>query len=266
MGIFSIIKETYEARRLIWSLSKSDFKTRFIGSYYGLVWEVLQPLSLIFLFWFVFEFALGITTVEGVPFVLWFIIGLIPWFFFSDAWSNATNALTQYSFLVKKMVFKVEVLPTVKIVSSLMTSIIFHFILIIFLIIYGEGMHLSSIAVLYYLLCTFVLVWGLSFLTSSIVVFFKDMRQLLTIILQFGIYLTPILWSQNAIPEEYHWLMQLMLLNPMAYVVNGYRTSIFGEFSLDPLSTAVFWAMTIVILIAGSVVFKKLRPHLADVL
>jgi teichoic acid transport system permease protein len=228
-----------------------------------LLWEILQPLSLIFLFWFVFEFALGIKTVEGVPFALWFIIGLIPWFFFSDAWSNATNALTQYSFLVKKMVFKVEILPTVKVISSLLTSAIFHVILVFVLIIYDVGLQLSSLAILYYLFCTAVLVWGLGMMTSAIVVFFKDMRQLLAIILQFGIYLTPILWSQNAIPEGWHWFITL---NPMAYVVNGYRSAILGELALDPLTTCIFWAMTIVIVIAGSIVFQKLRPHLADVL
>lgn len=263
MAISPLFRKWYDSRRLVWSLALSDFKNRYVGTYYGIVWEILQPLSLIFLFWFVFEFALGIKTIEGVPFVLWFIIGLIPWFFFSDAWSNATNALTQYSFLVKKMVFKVEILPTVKILSSLMTSAIFHVILVIFLVIYGEGARLSSLAVLYYLGCTIVLVWGLSMLTSAIVVFFKDMRQLLTIILQFGIYLTPILWSQSAIPERFHWFITI---NPMAYVVDGYRSAILGELTFDPLATAIFWAMAISFVIAGSIVFQRLRPHLADVL
>jgi len=263
MNTLGLIKEQFAESKIIRSLARSDFRTRYVGSYYGLVWEVLQPLSLIFLFWFVFEFALGIKTVEGVPFALWFIIGLIPWFFFSDAWSNATNALTQYSFLVKKMVFKVEILPTVKVISSLLTSAIFHVILVFVLIIYDVGLQLSSLAILYYLFCTAVLVWGLGMMTSAIVVFFKDMRQLLAIILQFGIYLTPILWSQNAIPEGWHWFITL---NPMAYVVNGYRSAILGELTLDPLTTCIFWAMTIVIVIAGSIVFQRLRPHLADVL
>lgn len=263
MGMIDLLSENVRSNGLIGSLARSDFRTRYVGSYYGLVWEVLQPLSLIFLFWFVFEFALGITTIEGVPFVLWFIIGLIPWFFFSDAWSNATNALTQYSFLVKKMVFKIEILPTVKVLSSLMTSMIFHVILVVFLIVYGEGARLSSLAVLYFLFCTIVLVWGLGMLTSAIVVFFKDMRQLLTIILQFGIYLTPILWSQNAIPEEYHWFITI---NPMAYVVDGYRSAILGELTFDPLATAIFWTIAIGTVIVGSIVFQRLRPHLADVL
>jgi len=260
---FGILREYLRSKDLLRSLALSDFRTRYVGSYYGIVWEVLQPLSLIFLFWFVFEFALGITTVEGVPFVLWFIIGLIPWFFFSDAWSNATNAFIQYSFLVKKMVFKVEILPAVKVLSSLLTSAIFHVILVVFLVIYGEGARLSSLAVLYYLFCTIILVWGLSLITSSVLVFFKDMRQLLTIILQFGIYLTPILWSQNAIPEKFHWLITI---NPMAYVVDGYRSAILGDLSFDPLTTITFWVITIGAVIAGSIVFQRLRPHLADVL
>ncbi|MHC1709839.1 MAG: ABC transporter permease [Methanomassiliicoccales archaeon] len=263
MSTFGLIKEQFVQSTLIRSLARSDFRTRYVGSYYGLVWEILQPLSLIFLFWFVFEFALGITTIEGFPFVLWFIIGLIPWFFFSDAWSTATNAFVQYSFLVKKMVFKVEILPTVKILSSLMTSAIFHIILVIFLIVYGEGAQLSSLAVFYYLFCTIILVWGLSLITSSVLVFFKDMRQLLTIILQFGIYLTPILWSANAIPDKFHWFITI---NPMAYVVDGYRTAILGDLTFDPLGTAIFWAMAISFVIVGSIVFQRLRPHLADVL
>lgn len=263
MGLGEMAKEQILNRRLVGNLARSDFRTRYVGSYYGLLWEVLQPLSLIFLFWFVFEFALGFTTVGGYPFALWLIIGLIPWFFFSDAWSTATNALIQYSFLVKKMVFKVEILPTVKILSSLMTSVIFHVILVVFLLIYGEGARLSSLAIVYYLLCTFVLAWGLSMLTSSIVVFFKDMRQLLTIILQFGIYLTPILWPQSYIPEEFHWFITL---NPMAYVVDGYRSAILGGLTFDPFATGVFWATTMIIVIVGSIVFQKLRPHLADVL
>ncbi len=263
MSILSMVRGWIDSRRLIYSLAISDFKNRYVGSYYGMLWEILQPLSLIFLFWFVFEFALGVKTIEGYPFVLWFIIGLIPWFFFSDAWSNATNALTQYSFLVKKMVFKVEILPAVKVISSFLTSIIFHVILVVFLIIYGEGGRLSSLAVLYFLFCSLVLAMGLGLLTSSIVVFFKDMRQLLTIILQFGIYLTPILWPQSAIPENWHWFITL---NPMAYIVDGYRSAILGDLSFDLLSTAIFWVIAIVVLIAGSIVFQKLRPHLADVL
>ena len=106
MSVLAILREQVRSRHLIWTLAKSDFKTRYIGSYFGLVWEILQPLSLIFIFWFIFDVILGTNTIEGIPFLPWFIVGLIPWFFFSDAWTNATNAFIQYSYLVKKMVFQ----------------------------------------------------------------------------------------------------------------------------------------------------------------
>ena len=265
MSAFTILRGQFRSRKLIWTLAKSDFKTRYIGSYFGLVWEILQPLSLIFIFWFIFDVILGTKVVDGVPFLPWFIVGLIPWFFFSDAWMNATNAFVQYSYLVKKMVFQTSVIPTVKIVSSLFTSLIFHVILILVLLASpGINLQLSGLMVLYFFFCTIVLVAGLSFLTSSIIVFFKDMRQILAILLQLGIYLTPILWSKNRVPTNLQWVLQL---NPMYYVVDGYRSSlILGDFNIDLLSTAIFWAITLSLLVLGLLVYTRLRPHFADVL
>jgi len=261
----AILREQVRSRHLIWTLAKSDFKTRYIGSYFGLVWEILQPLSLIFIFWFIFDVILGTNTIEGIPFLPWFIVGLIPWFFFSDAWTNATNAFIQYSYLVKKMVFQTSVIPSVKILSSLFTSMIFHVILVVVLLLSpGVSLQISGIAIVYFFICSYVLVTGLSFLTSSILVFFKDMRQILNIILQLGIYLTPILWSKSRVPADMRWVLQL---NPMFYVVDGYRSSLIqGGFALDLLSTVVFWAITLLLLVVGLVVYSRLRPHFADVL
>jgi teichoic acid transport system permease protein len=178
---------------------------------------------------------------------------------------NATNAFVQYSYLVKKMVFQTSVIPSVKIISSLFTSLIFHVILVMVLLLSpGVMLHLSGFMVIYFFLCTFVLVTGLSFLTSSIIVFFKDMRQILAILLQLGIYLTPILWSKNRVPANMQWVLQL---NPMFYVVDGYRSSlILGGFSIDLLSTVIFWVITLLLLVIGLVVYSRLRPHFADVL
>jgi teichoic acid transport system permease protein len=188
MSVSSILREQARSRKLIWTLAKNDFKTRYIGSYFGLVWEILQPLSLIFIFWFLFGFIFHNTSPDGMPFLPWLIVGLIPWFFFSDAWMNATNSFIQYSYLVKKMVFQTSVIPTVKILSSLFTSMIFHVILLIVLLITPEiSLQISGIAVVYFFFCTLVLVTGLSFLTSSVLVFFKDTRQIIAIVVQMGV-------------------------------------------------------------------------------
>jgi teichoic acid transport system permease protein len=269
MGVTKILSDQFHSRKLIWSLAKNDFKTRYVGSYFGLVWEILQPLSLIFIFWFLFGFIFHNSTPEGIPFLPWLIVGLIPWFFFSDAWMNATNSFIQYSYLVKKMVFQTSVIPTVKILSSLFTSLIFHAILLVVLLMTpGISFHFSGLAVIYFFFCTIVLVTGLSFLTSSVLVFFKDTRQILNIVLQMGVYLTPILWNKNLITgKDMHWVVQLNQLNPMSYVVDGYRSALLqGGYSLDLTSTLIFWVITLVILTIGIAAYSRLRPHFADVL
>jgi teichoic acid transport system permease protein len=264
MGLVTTLQEQFRSRRMIWSLAKSDFRNRYVGSYFGFLWELVQPLSLIFVFWFVFDFALHGVAPDGSPFLLWLIIGLIPWFFFSDALTTGTNSFVQYGFLVKKMVFRTELLPAVKVLSSLFTSFIFHAFLVGVLIYYSAGASFASLALIYYLVCTIVLVLGLSFFTSSIMVFFKDTRQIVGIILLFGLYLTPILWSANIVGQDIRWILDL---NPMNYVVEGYRTCLLsGTVDLDPVATGIFWAMTLILLYLGVTVYGKLRPHFSDVL
>ena len=99
------------------SLAASDFKSRFSGSYLGIFWGVIQPLSTIILFWFVFQVGFRSNPVDDVPFILWLSAGMIPWNFFYDAWYGGTSAFTSYSYIVKKVVFRIEVLPLVKILS-----------------------------------------------------------------------------------------------------------------------------------------------------
>ena len=112
-----------EKIKLVWNLAKNDFKSRFAGSYFGVIWAFVNPIVTILLYWFVFEKALNAgaqITKAGinVPFVLWLIAGMIPWFYFSEAWSSGTNSLIEYSYLVKKVVFDIRCLPVIKIISS----------------------------------------------------------------------------------------------------------------------------------------------------
>ena len=103
---------------VIWNLAKNDFKTRFVGSYLGMFWAFVNPIVTILLYWFVFQFAFKSQDVEGFPFVLWLTAGLVPWFFFSEALTGGTSALLEYTYLVKKVVFKISILPLIKVVAA----------------------------------------------------------------------------------------------------------------------------------------------------
>ena len=120
-----MIKEFLGNRRLIWKLAKNDFKTRYAGSYFGVVWAMVQPVVIVLVYWFVFSVGLRAGNVMDYPFVLYLISGIVPWFFFQDALNGGTNALIEYNYLVKKVVFKISVLPIVKIISALYVHIFF---------------------------------------------------------------------------------------------------------------------------------------------
>lgn len=262
----TLIKELFNSRTLIFSLAKNDFKTKYAGSYLGIIWAFIQPIVTILIYWFVFQFGLKATSpIEDTPFILWFIAGIIPWFFFSEALVNATNSLVEYSYLVKKIVFKISILPLMKIISAVFVHMVFIMFMLIVFAIYGYKPDLYLIQVLYYSLCAFFLALGVSFATSAIVIFFKDLGQIINIILQMGMWLTPIMWSYKMVPEELRWLLKL---NPMYYIVEGYRDTLINKvwFWERYNQTAYFWVISIAIFVLGAVIFKKLKPHFADVL
>ena len=117
--------ELVQNRTLIGNLAKNDFKTRFAGSYLGVIWAFVQPIVTVVVYWFVFTVGLRQGRPSGHPFVLWLMAGLVPWFFFSEALNGGTNALIEYNYLVKKVVFNIDILPLVKVLSAIFVHVIF---------------------------------------------------------------------------------------------------------------------------------------------
>lgn len=263
--IYNLFMDLYINKKLIFSLSVNDFKTKYAGSYFGAVWAFVQPICTIFMFWFVFQVGFRSSSVENVPFVLWLACGLIPWFFFADAWASATNSFLDYSYLVKKVVFKINILPIVKVLSSLFVHIVFILFLFLIFGLYKIYPNLYMMQIIYYIICVFVLVIGLSLITSSLIIFFKDLGQIMNIILQFGMWLTPIMWQTSMIPDRFVWIIKL---NPMYYIVQGYRDTMIGNilFYQNIKQMIYFWGVTLLIFLIGSILFTKLKPHFADVL
>lgn len=265
-SVLMLFNESKNNRSLIWSLSKNDFKTKYAGSYLGIIWAFVQPIVTIMLYWFVFGFGLKAgAPIPNVPFVVWFITGLIPWFFFQEALMNATNCMLEYSYLVKKVLFKISILPIVKVISSVFVHCAFICFLLVVATIYGFGPSQYTVQLIYYSFCTFCLALAISYTTSAIVVFFRDLGQIINIVLQIGMWMTPIMWSYTIFPEKYQWILKL---NPMYYIVEGYRDTIINKvwFFERYFQTIYFWIIVLSVFSIGAIIFKKLKPHFADVL
>ncbi|WP_243184219.1 ABC transporter permease [Clostridium beijerinckii] len=264
--IKSLLREIYKNRHLIWNLSLNDFKTKYAGSYLGIFWAFVQPIVTTLIYWFVFDFGFKAAPADAnTPFILWLIAGIVPWFFYAEALMNATNSLLEYSYLVKKVLFKISILPVVKIVASFFIHIFFLGIVLIIYMLYGHFPTLYFIQIIYYVFCTFALVLGLAYITSSVIVFFKDLGQIINVFLQIGMWLTPIMWNQNIISEKYYWILKL---NPIYYIVEGYRDCFINKvwFWNKIIQTSYFWCVTVGCFFIGIMIFKKLKNHFADVL
>lgn len=269
--LISLSKEIVKKRKLIWDLAKADFRKRFVGSYFGIVWMFVQPIVTVLVYYFVFGvgFRSG-DPIEGVPYVLWLVPGIVPWFFFAEAMNMGTNCLQEYSYLVKKVVFQVEILPIIKQISCLVVHLIFVLIMYGLFVCYGWFPTVYWPQVLYYTFAAFMLSLAMVYFTSAIQVFFKDMAQIVSICLQFGMWLTPIMWYVEMFADNpfYGILCEIIKFNPVYYIVTGFRDSmIAGNYFWErPTLTLYFWGVTIVLLLVGLKVFKKLRPHFSDVL
>lgn len=254
-------------KKMIKYLIKNDFKNKYAGSLLGVFWAFVQPVVTILLYWFVFQVAFGSGDEDGAPFVLWLMAGLVPWFFFSEAWMGATSCFIEYSYLVKKVVFDIKLLPIVKVAASLYVHVFFVVIMVLLYIVAGRFPGIIIIQLLYYSLCLFVLVLVLSYITSAIAVFFKDITQIINILMTIGIWLTPVMWNISRVSGK--GILEVVLkLNPVFYVVQGYRDTLINHIWITDrmLSTGYFW---MVILICGGLsyfVYNRLKPHFSDTL
>lgn len=260
--------ELYQNRHLIWKLAKNDFKKRYAGSYLGAVWAMIQPVVTVAMYYVVFGMIFPNQRSGGdqVPFVLFLTAGLVPWFYFNEALNSGTNALLEYNYLVKKVVFKISILPIIKIIAASFIHAFFVCVLLVVAAGYGYYPTIYTIQVIYYSFCLFIFVLALSYTTCAVVVFFKDLSQIINIALQIGMWATPVLWDINSINRG--WVVTLLKLNPLVYVVNGYRSAVYEQewFFQDFFSTMYFWIVTTVLFGFGALVFKRLKVHFADVL
>ncbi len=267
--MLKLLRELMTQRRLIWELGKADFRKRFVGSYFGIVWMFIQPIATVLVYFFVFQIGMKSTPpVPDAPYVIWLIPGIIPWFFFSDAMSGLTGTMSEYSYLVKKMAFPVELLPAIKLLSCFFVHFCFIVIMLVVFLISGYIPEPSWIQIIYYSFAAGVLSLGLGYLTSAVNVFFKDMSQIVSIALQFGMWLVPIMYWEGLFTTDHPWMELVFKLNPFYYIVTGYRDSmLMGDFFFErPLNTLYFWGFALILCYVGLKVFMKLRPHFSDVL
>ncbi len=261
--VIGLVKEIFSDYALLFELSKKDLQKRFSGTYFGLVWGILQPLMTVLVYWAAFRFGLRSGPVDGYPFTLWFVSGMVVWVFFSETLSAASGSFLEYSYLIKKVRFNISILPLVKILSGYYMHLLFLGIVLGICILGGAMPGAMLAQIVYYSFASISLLFSLTLIMASVMVFFKDLQQIINLILLVGMWGTPIVWNLNMFPLK---VQMILKINPIYYLVEGYRDALLGRgwFWDRPLLGLYYWLVVLVMMFFGVSVFSRLRPYFAD--
>jgi lipopolysaccharide transport system permease protein/teichoic acid transport system permease protein len=246
-------------------MARREVARQYVGSLLGFMWTFIQPLAMIFVFWVVFGIGFKTQPVKNVPFIVWLTAGMAAWFIFADIINGCAVVIVSNAHLIKKTLFHSQMLPVVKIVSCLITHSVFLLVLAAVIMFHRMPWSLYYLQFVYYLFCLCVLGLGLGLGLSALNVFVRDIGQITGVVLQIGFWATPIFWDLVIMPPK---IQTLLKLNPMFYIVQGYRESFiyFCPFWRHPLQTVYFWFVALLMFAIGALIFKKLKPQFADAL
>ncbi len=252
-------------KQLILVMARREVQGQYTGSFLGVVWTFINPMVLIFVFWFVFSVGFKARPMNNVPFVVWLTAGMMPWFLFADIMTTSVTSVVANVNLIKKTMFPSPILPLVRIGSALVTHGIFLCLLFLLLGLQHISLSWYVMQFLYYNFCLCCLALGLGWMVAALNVFVRDVAHIVGVIIQIGFWVTPIFWDIHIMSPK---IQLLLKLNPINYIVQGYRDSfIYGiGFWHHPYQFIYFWIVCSLSLIAGAYVFHRLRPQFADVL
>jgi teichoic acid transport system permease protein len=263
-AIQEVFNELITNLHLIFRLAVYEIKGKYQLHYLGAAWQFLSPALQIFIYWFVF--GVGIRSghpVDGTPYFVWLLMGMIPWFFISPTIIQGSNSVFTKINLVSKMKFPVSVLPSVTIISNSFTFFVMLFILFGLLFLYGINPGIYLIQLPYYLICLYFFLYSLTLLFSTISVMIRDFQMVLQSFIRMMLYLTPILWDMSRLPDN---LVSILKLNPIFYIIEGFRNTFLARewFFDDMIYASYFWIATSLILFLGSLIHLKFRKQFVD--
>lgn len=273
-ALLRILKEQITSFPLILRLAAYETKSKYQMNYLGVLWQFLNPLIQMMAYWFVF--GLGIrksgpveTGAGEVPFIIWMLAGLIPWFFISPTILDGSNSVFKRIKMVAKMNFPISSLPSVAIVSNLFSYAIMMLIYIIVLLVNGVYPSLHWLQYFYYFFCMMAFMFSFSLFNSTISVLIRDYQFLLQAVTRLLFYMLPVVWDITArLGQTHPELVKILKLNPLFYIIKGFRDSMLdGQWFFQDLKyTIYFWLFTLLVLTVGSILHMKFRDRFVDFL
>jgi len=253
-------------RSLLFQLVRRDFDQRFVGSAIGWIWGLIHPLVMLVSWWFVFQVCLKMPPPPGEDarsYPLFIFAGMLPWLLFSETVQRSASSILDQANLITKTVFPAEIIP----VSVFLSQVMGH-MLALALVVGAIGVVLNQVSIFlallpFYLAVTGLLAVGLGWIAAGLHVYLRDTAQVISVMMTLWFWMTPIFISPSDYPERARFLLKI---NPLAYLVRGYRTMLLGGRLPDLSDLAIAAAYGAVLFLIGGLFFRHMKRGFADVL
>ncbi|HZG73856.1 MAG TPA: ABC transporter permease [Chondromyces sp.] len=274
-SLITIVREQIDSFYLILRLSAFEMKSANTNNYLGRLWEILNPLIQLSIYWLVFGIGVRggqeITMENGVqvPFFIWMVTGMIVWFFVNPAISKSSKSIYSRLQLISKMSFPMSAIPSFVIMANFYTHLMLVAVLIIFLQFTDFKLSIYYVQLPYFMLATLIFLLALSLITSTLSTIVRDVQQIVHSSLRMLLYLTPLLWHTDKLVLKGVDVTFLLKLNPLYYLVEGYRASLLGTtwyIAEYTQYTFYFWLFILAMLLLGSALHLKFRNRFVDFL
>lgn len=253
------IKELFQYREMIFSLIRKDLRGRYKGSALGFLWTFLNPLLQLVVYTIVFS-VLFPTNID--QFYIFLFVGLVPWLFFNTCLVGGATSIVSQENLIKKIYFPRQVLPISYVTSAFVNMLLTFIVIFLVLLISGFGVNVTVLwALPIIMIVEYLFAMGIAMITSALTVYFRDLEYILGIVGMSWMYLTPILYSIETIPERYR---NLIYLNPMTGIILCYKEVLYYK-RLPTLPTlGLALGIGIAFLLVGFLVFNRMQRRFVE--
>lgn len=257
-------RDLWRYRELFYILSWRDIKVRYKQTVIGALWSILRPLLTMIVFTLVFSKLAKLPSEGAAPYAIMVYAAMLPWQFFSNALSEASNSLIGNVNLISKVYFPRLIIPTASVITSLVDFLIAFLLIGLLYLYYGYAPGWQIFILPIFLLLAFVLAMGAGLWITALNVKYRDFRYIVPFIVQFGLYISPVGFSSSIVPPQYKLLYSL---NPMVGIIDGFRWCLLnGETPLDIKTILLSVLVSLFFLWLGISRFRKMEKSFADII
>ena len=265
-SIAYVVKENMTNLYRIFCIAKYELLADMRDSKFGLFWNFASPAIQVITYWLVFGIGLNRKGYDGVPYLPWVVVGFAAWWYVSPCITQGCSAVFSKKNVITKMKFPISILPATVCAKEFFNHMCMMLITFVVVTLFGYYLNIHWLGILYYAFCSFMFLEALSLVTSVLTMMWRDVKKLVTSLMRMLLYLSPVLWPATF--SDYPLIEFIMKLNPVYYIVTGYRDCILFEKSIfaHPVMTVYFWIVVIILFIIGSSLMYHFKRKMVDMI